>query len=63
MRVPDEDRASAEESVPEEEASVRLRLRLGVLCLRSNPGGRRSIVDLLVLQGYCLVVLLLLLRR
>ena len=60
MWVPDQGWAAAEESVPEEEAPVRLWVCVRVLCLRSNTGGRRTIVDLLVLPRACVAVLLLL---
>ena len=47
--LPDEGRAAAQESVPETEASLRLRVRFRFLRLRGNTGGRCAIVDLLVL--------------
>ena len=60
--MPDQDRATAKEFVPKEKTALRLRVCIGFLCLRSDTGGRCAIVDLLVLQRDCLVVLLRLLQ-
>ena len=63
MRVSREARASAEEFVSKTQASLRVWLCVRLLLLRGHAGGRRSVVDLLVLQMRGIVVLLLLFQR